>query len=424
MRDFLFECIYYVSELFKYMLIYRMAFEFELRKKWYVLVGNLFIVILFGVYYAWFENNEIVSMCVYATLVGLFSLFTFRKVGEWYRGVAVCVWSYATITMIDGISYMLVCMSRIDYLYINRLITNILTFLILLLIFGITRRKNPHAMKNISPGYYVAFTVIGIANMMVLSLWFEYEIKYTHINWIFIIILLGVILQMLMVLMLAVSRNLWKEKEALNSYYLSIQEQHYHYLENREKETKSFRHDMRSHLYILDQLLEEGNAKEAKKYLQKMFAVVDAPHHHANIGNPIVDAILTQYLSICEQRKIQFEIKGHMPVTCELPAFDLCTIFSNLLQNAVEAVEACAKKMIFLQFRYDDDNIYIYLENTYTDLQYDNGDLVSTKGDDHGYGMNNIKRGVEHCGGMIEYEALEDKFMAFLEFPQTIRAKK
>ena len=135
MRDFLFECIYYVSELFKYMLIYRMAFEFELRKKWYVLVGNLFIVILFGVYYAWFENNEIVSMCVYATLVGLFSLFTFRKVGEWYRGVAVCVWSYATITMIDGISYMLVCMSRIDYLYINRLITNILTFLILLLIF-------------------------------------------------------------------------------------------------------------------------------------------------------------------------------------------------------------------------------------------------------------------------------------------------
>ena len=74
---------------------------------------------------------------------------------------------------------------------------------------------------------------------------------------------------MLMVLMLAVSRNLWKE----------------------------------------------GNAKEAKKYLQKMFAVVDAPHHHANIGNPVVDAILTQYLSICEQRKIHFEI---FPTCCKM----------------------------------------------------------------------------------------------------------
>lgn len=424
MRDFLFQCLNYTMEFSKFILIYRMAFEFKFRKKWYVPVGDFLLILLAGGYYGCLQNNEVISMCVYAVLVGVFSLITFCKVGEWYRGVAVCVWSFVTISMIDGICYMMVRIFHTNQLQINRLMTNIFTIFVLVLIFRIVQRKNPHALKNISPGYYVAFTVIGFANMMVLSLQFEYNSSYAHLSWIFMVILLGVILQMIMVLMLAVSRNLWKEKEALNSYYLSIQEQHYHYLENREKETKSFRHDMRSHLYILDQLLEEGNAKEAKKYLQKMFAVVDAPHHHANIGNPIVDAILTQYLSICEQRKIQFEIKGHMPVTCELPAFDLCTIFSNLLQNAVEAVEACAKKIIFLQFRYDDDNIYIYLENTYTDLQYDNGDLVSTKGDDHGYGINNIKRGVEHCGGMIEYEALEDKFMTFLEFPQTIRAKK
>lgn len=424
MRDFLFQCLNYTMEFSKFILIYRMAFEFKFRKKWYVLVGDFLLILLAGGYYGCLQNNEVISMCVYAVLVGVFSLITFCKVGEWYRGVAVCVWSFVTITMIDGISYMMVRIFQVEQLQVNRLMTNIFTIFVLVIIFGIVKRKNIHAFKNISPAYYIAFTVIGFANMMVLSLWFEYDSRYTHLTWIFIVTLLGAILQMIMVLMLAVSRNLWKEKEALNSYYLSIQEQHYHYLENREKETKSFRHDMRSHLYILDQLLEEGNAKEAKKYLQKMFAVVDAPHHHANIGNPIVDAILTHYLSICEQRKIQFEIKGHMPVTCELPAFDLCTIFSNLLQNAVEAVEACEKKIIFLQFRYDDDNIYIYLENTYTDLQYENGDLVSTKGDDHGYGINNIKRGVEHCGGMIEYEALEDKFMTFLELPQTIRAKK
>lgn len=424
MTDFLFQCLNYTMEFSKFILIYRMAFEFKFRKKWYVPVGDFLLILLAGGYYGCLQNNEVISMCVYAVLVGVFSLITFCKVGEWYRGVAVCVWSFVTITMIDGISYMMVRIFQVEQLQVNRLMTNIFTIFVLVIIFGIVKRKNIHAFKNISPAYYIAFTVIGFANMMVLSLWFEYDSRYTHLTWIFIVTLLGAILQMIMVLMLAVSRNLWKEKEALNSYYLSIQEQHYHYLENREKETKSFRHDMRSHLYILDQLLEEGNAKEAKKYLQKMFAVVDAPHHHANIGNPIVDAILTHYLSICEQRKIQFEIKGHMPVTCELPAFDLCTIFSNLLQNAVEAVEACEKKIIFLQFRYDDDNIYIYLENTYTDLQYENGDLVSTKGDDHGYGINNIKRGVEHCGGMIEYEALEDKFMTFLEFPQTIRAKK
>lgn len=424
MTDFLFESANFIFEFLKLTIIYRMAFEFKFRKKWYVLVGDLLIVLFADVYYGWYQSSDTISLLVYVILVALFSLLTFQEIGEWYRGVAVCVWSVITILLLDAIFYMGLFIWKINVYCINDILSDLLTVIILLLIFSIVKQKNPHALKKISPIYYVAFTVVGISNAIVLSLQFQYVDEYSHIRWIFIIVCAGFILQMLMVLMLAVSRNLWKEKEALNSYYLSIQEQHYHYLENREKETKSFRHDMRSHLYILDQLLEEGNAKEAKKYLQKMFAVVDAPHHHANIGNPIVDAILTQYLSICEQRKIQFEIKGHMPVTCELPAFDLCTIFSNLLQNAVEAVEACAKKIIFLQFRYDDDNIYIYLENTYTDLQYENGDLVSTKGDDHGYGINNIKRGVEHCGGMIEYEALEDKFMTFLEFPQTIRAKK
>lgn len=401
-----------------------MAFEFKFRKKWYVLLADILLVLFSGGYYGVIPRTELSSLIIYVVLNAVFSLVNFQEVGKWYRGLAVYIWSFMTILLLDGIFYMVLLIWEVNQQQLNNIFSDFLTIMMLLIIFLIVKQRDSHAFKKIFPGYYIAFTIVEMANAIVLSLHCLYAKEYNHIRWVFIIISAGVILQMLMVLMLAVSRNLWKEKEALNSYYLSIQEQHYHYLENREKETKSFRHDMRSHLYILDQLLEEGNAKEAKKYLQKMFAVVDAPHHHANIGNPIVDAILTQYLSICEQRKIQFEIKGHMPVTCELPAFDLCTIFSNLLQNAVEAVEACAKKIIFLQFRYDDDNIYIYLENTYTDLQYDNGDLVSTKGDDHGYGINNIKRGVEHCGGMIEYEALEDKFMTFLEFPQTIRAKK
>jgi sensor histidine kinase YesM len=290
--------------------------------------------------------------------------------------------------------------------------------------FRIVKQKNSHALRRISPRYYAAFTVVGATNVIVLSAQLEYVKNNRNAKWVFILVAAGIILQMTMVLILAVSRNLWKEKESMNSRYLSMQEKHYHYLENREEETKRFRHDIRSHLYMMEEFLKEEKIEDAKKYLRNMFDIVDASPNHISIGNPIVDAVLNQYISMCGERNIYIEIKGHMPIDCEIPAFDLCTIFSNLLQNAVEAAENSDNKTIFMQFRYDERNIYIREENTYKSICYKNGELISTKGANHGYGTSNIKKSIEKYGGMIAYEISEDRFVALLEMPQTIRDKK
>lgn len=423
MEGFFYQCLNYGIEFLKYIVIYRMAFEFEIRKKWFVLVADLMILLFAGFYYKTEMDNEAVSMVLYMVLFALYSLLTFHNTGKWYRGVAVYIWSFITILLLDGISYMLVLMIRIHNPRVNDIISDLFTVIVLFLIFRIVRQKNPHALRKISPGYYVAFTVVGMANAIVLSFQTEYVNEYSHIRWVFIVVAAGVILQMLLVLMLAVSRNLWREKEMLNSHYLAVQEEHYQYLENREEETKRFRHDMRGHLYMLEQFLRENKTEEAREYIKTAFAVVDAANTRVSVGNPIVDAILNQYLSMCESRKIDFEIRGHMPVTCELPAYDLCTIFSNLLQNAVEAVADCDEKKIFLQFRYDERSLYVRQENTYTELQREGGRLVSTKGLNRGYGTSNIERSVERYGGVVAHEISEEKFVVLLELPQFIRAE-
>lgn len=423
MAEFFYQCLNYGIEFLKYIVIYRMAFEFEIRKKWVVLVADMMILLFAGLYYGVGPNNEAVSMLLYIVLFALYSLLTFHNTGKWYRGVAVYIWSFLTILLLDGIFYMFVLMMRINNPRVNNMISDLFTVTVLFFIFRIVRQKNPHALRKISPGYYVAFTVVGMANAIVLSFQFQYADQYNHIRWVFIIIFLGVILQMLMVLMLAVSRNLWREKEMMNSHYLAVQEEHYQYLENREEETRRFRHDMRGHLYMLEQFLRENKTEEAQAYIKTAFAVVDAAQTRVSVGNPIVDAILNQYLSMCESRQIDFEIRGHMPVACELPAYDLCTIFSNLLQNAVEAVEDCDEKKIFLQFRYDERNLYVRQENTYTELLREGGRLISTKGANRGYGTSNIERSVERYGGMVAHEISEEKFVVLLELPQLICAK-
>lgn len=363
-------------------------------------------------------------MAVYAVIIGLYSVLTFRHVGGWCRGAAVCIWSFVTILLLDGVGYMLVSALGIHQTDVNNFISDLLTLGILFLIFGVVNRNNPHQIRKVSPVYFVVFTLTGMANIMVLSMQYELIEAYSPARWPFFIVCIGFVIQMLMILMLAVSRNLWKEKEALNSYYLSIQQQYYEYLEEREKETKRFRHDMRGHLYVLEHLISEGKGKEAGDYLKKTFDAVDTPHRHISIGNPIVEAILMQYMSICEQKGILFEIKGHMPVDCNLPAFELCTIFSNLLQNAVEAVESCGDRKIRLQFRYDKENVYVCLTNTCQGVRYADGELLSTKEGDHGYGIRNIRRCIYKCGGMMESEAEGGFFQTFLQFPQAIRLKE
>jgi hypothetical protein len=400
-----------------------MAFQFEFRKKWYAAAGDILLLFVTGTGYLFFESSEVISMFIYVAFVITFSLITFKKYNDCWRRIAVCVWSFATILLLDGICYMIILLWRFQQSRMNDILADILTIAMLYLIFRIVKQKNPYALYHIHPGYYIAFTVVGVTNAAVLSLQSACLDKTGYVRWTFLVISLGVILQMALVLILAVSRNLWKEKEELNRYYLSIQEEHYHYLESREEETKRFRHDIRNHLFMLEKLLKENQMAEASEYIHSMLDIVDSSHNYVTVGNPIVDAIINLYMSLCRERKIHFEIHGHMPVQCEIPAFDLCTIFSNLIQNAVEATETCREKWIHMQFRYDERNIYVRQANTYTDLHYENGKLISTKGGNHGYGTSNIQKSIEKYGGMIAYEISDEQFVALLEMPQTIRVE-
>lgn len=422
--SFLYECFYYAIEFMKYAVIFRMVFRYEIRKKWQAGVGVGLLILFIGGYYSSFEQSYEISMFLYISVMIAQMVCIFYREGSWWRWFAIWVWVFATITMIDGISYMLISVINPKPLELHQFMTSVLTILIEFLIFKIAQRKNKNGLKNISLGYYAAFTIIGLLNLALLSPWFEYENQYAVDKWTLILLWISIIAQMTMILTLAVSRNVWREKEALNSYYLSIQQQHYRYLENREEQTKSFRHDLRSHLYILGDFLEKGDLGGARDYLRKTYDVVDSPQRGIYIGHPIVDAILTHYLSICEEKKIHYEIKGHMPVSCTMSAFDLCTVFSNLLQNAVDAVEECEEKIISMLFRYDGSDIFVKIENTYQKLCYEGGRLVSTKGDSHGYGINNVQRSVAKYGGMIEYEEKNGRFVTFLQLPHTVGANE
>ena len=106
----------------------------------------------------------------------------------------------------------------------------------------------------------------------------------------------------------------------------------------RYEQTKSFRHDIKNHLSVLDGLLRGGKLEEGREYLKKLEAVSEALSFPYQTGNPVVDILLGEKLGLAKE--ITAEVSLVLPKPCGIDDFDLCVLFANALDNAIAACRA------------------------------------------------------------------------------------
>lgn len=281
------------------------------------------------------------------------------------------------------------------------------------------RRKNKSYKNNIPFVYIIISVIIGIGSNVILGLFQKASEEYGSVIYkvIFLFVAIGAFLDMVMILILAETNEVYKRENKLNKEYLALQNKHYAYLEKREYETKKFRHDITNHILILNDLCKKGEIKKAEQYIEKVWGKINEVTVSITVNHGIIDAILNQYASICLNEGISLKVEGRMPEKCKIDAFDLCTVFSNLLTNAIEAGRESTKKQIKLEIRYDSDTIYLYVENYYVGEQkIKNGIIVSQKNDKnrHGYGLINIQECVEKYNGIFEYQIERERFIVMI----------
>lgn len=126
-----------------------------------------------------------------------------------------------------------------------------------------------------------------------------------------------------------------------------------------------------------------------------------------------MDAIINKFYTEAMAKGIKLHIKGKLPAICNIDAYDLCTVFSNVLSNALEAVDKIKNKEIFLECRYTDEEIIIIEKNMFENLgQFKDNDLYTIKEDKdkHGFGINNIKDAVKRNCGIVNIEIDKEQF--------------
>lgn len=233
----------------------------------------------------------------------------------------------------------------------------------------------------------------------------------------FIMIGFATLLQVTVLVYLSGYHYLAQEKELLVKEYLEQQNQHYHYLEKKEGELRRFQHDIRDHLGMLQLLSEQGRNLELKEYLEQICGKMNKLTSDIHTGNSVVDAILNYYVSLCQEKEIILSVKAHFPRETQIEEYDICTIFSNLLRNAVEAAQCSIEKEVNVEVWYDREAIYITIKNTFADKPVLDGKkwLSAKREYKHpGYGLFNIRECVDKYCGCFDYDIVDREFHAMV----------
>ena len=134
----------------------------------------------------------------------------------------------------------------------------------------------------------------------------------------------------------------------------------------RYEQTKSFRHDIKNHLSVLDGLLRGGKLEEGREYLKKLEAVSESLSFPYQTGNPVVDILLGEKLGLAKE--IAAEVSLVLPKPCGIDDFDLCVLFANALDNAIAACRANdGAKAIRISGKQQGDFYMLTFENTCSD---------------------------------------------------------
>jgi len=113
----------------------------------------------------------------------------------------------------------------------------------------------------------------------------------------------------------------------------------YRMLEEQYERAERLRHDMKNHLIALTGLVQDREWEKMKAYLAKMEDSGSLKSGGNLTGNRVVDALLYSKRERAQAERIVWTCDVQIPGSCAVDEFDLCVLFGNILDNAIEACE-------------------------------------------------------------------------------------
>lgn len=235
------------------------------------------------------------------------------------------------------------------------------------------------------------------------------------------IVIAGGVVIVVLILLMIYYFNVQNKYQIENSILESFNEQQREYFEQlleKEQRTRQFRHDIIAELIQMKNYEDRKEYEKLGSYLDEMLSDISSiSKYDYDVGNEIVNTILNYYLLPIKD-KCKIEVKGYISDSLDIARRDLCILVSNLVKNAVEAVEQVSDKEKYIFFEIKSGNIFLQINMRNTCAEHTGitkaGEIYTTKVDkiNHGLGIKNIENTLRRYEGYAEYKIEHNCFVS------------
>lgn len=179
-------------------------------------------------------------------------------------------------------------------------------------------------------------------------------------------------------------------------------------------------HDLQKQLRLFQSTNQPEYIETYREELQRTIQDFDSLYE---TGNATVDALLSDASLKCKGDQVQLICLLDGRSFEFISPMDLCTIFGNALDNAIESVRQISnpeKRIIHVKSTQEKGFLLLRFDNYYEhDLHWQDGELQTSKAEteNHGYGLKSIRFAVKKYNGQMVSEARDGRFVLTITFP-------
>lgn len=185
---------------------------------------------------------------------------------------------------------------------------------------------------------------------------------------------------------------------------------------SHDDEIKKQRHDIRHHLRTIDEMIKTGKASDASEYIQKIAESMPANTSVNYCDNTIVNSTISYYISQAKEHGIKTKVKLSVPDSNpNISDVDLCIIFGNLLENAIDACKHLKDmpRSISINAQVNGEMLFIYMDNTFdNEINIVDNVYQSTKHPGAGTGLTSIESTANAHEGSATFATKNDHFIS------------
>ncbi len=185
-----------------------------------------------------------------------------------------------------------------------------------------------------------------------------------------------------------------------------------------EEITRKQRHDLRHQLVVIKELAGDTNPTLTEYLDSLIHSIPHAPKKYCE--NKAVNSIISHYGAICANESIALETKLNVPESEDsVLDNDLCLVFGNMIENAIEACRRLDNDGCFIRLSADIryKTLIITMDNSFDGhFKIRDGKYISSKRNDFGIGLSSIQSVAQKYGGDTEFVAKNGVFQSSLYF--------